>query len=69
MVIVSHRLSSLTESDRILVMEEGRMLDLAPHNVLLERCSIYRQLWAQQHRHLEPRGPRQGPIPRLVSDD
>ena len=45
------------------------MLDLAPHNVLLERCAIYRQLWAQQHRHLEPRGPRQGPIPRLVSDD
>ena len=69
MVIVSHRLSSLTECDVILVMEEGRMLDIAPHKVLLERCAMYRQLWAQQHRHLEPHGPRHVPIPRLVPGD
>jgi ATP-binding cassette, subfamily B, bacterial HlyB/CyaB len=69
MVIVSHRLASLTESDVILVMEDGRMLDIAPHRVLLERCTMYRQLWAQQHRHLEPHGPRHVPIPRLVPGD
>jgi ATP-binding cassette, subfamily B, bacterial HlyB/CyaB len=69
MVIVSHRLASLTECDVILVMEEGRMLDIAPHKVLLERCAKYRQLWAQQHRHLEPHGPRHVPIPRLVPTD
>jgi ATP-binding cassette, subfamily B, bacterial HlyB/CyaB len=69
MVIVSHRLSSLTECDVILVMEEGRMLDIAPHSVPLERCTMYRQLWAQQHRHLEPHGPRHGPTPRLVTGD
>jgi subfamily B ATP-binding cassette protein HlyB/CyaB len=69
MVIVSHRLASLTECDVILVMEEGRMLDIAPHKVLLERCAMYRQLWAQQHRHLEPHGPRHVPIPRLVPGD
>ena len=69
MVIVSHRLSSLTECDRILVIEEGKVLDIAPHNVLLERCIVYRQLWAQQHRHLDPHGPRHVPIPRLVPGD
>jgi ATP-binding cassette subfamily B protein len=69
MVIVSHRLASLTECDVILVMEEGRMLDIAPHKVLLERCAMYRQLWAQQHRHLEPHSPRHMPIPRLVPGD
>src|SRR5206468_5789665 len=53
MIIISHRLSSLTECDQILVLEEGRVLDIAPHNILLERCAMYRQLWAQQHRHLE----------------
>jgi ATP-binding cassette subfamily B protein len=68
MVIVSHRLSSLTDCDQILVLEEGRVLDIAPHNLLLERCAMYRQLWAQQHRHLEGRG-RHGPIPRLVQGD
>lgn len=53
MVIVSHRLSSLTDCDQILVLEKGRMVDLAPHRVLLERCSLYRQLWQQQNRHNE----------------
>jgi ATP-binding cassette subfamily B protein len=54
MVIVSHRLSSLTDCDQILVMERGRMVDIAPHRVLLERCALYRQLWQQQNRHNEP---------------
>jgi ATP-binding cassette subfamily B protein len=53
MVIVSHRLSSLTNCDQILVMEEGRVDDIGPHSELLERCSIYRQLWNQQNRHME----------------
>jgi HlyB family type I secretion system ABC transporter len=53
MLIVSHRLSSLVDCDQILVMEKGRVVDLAPHEVLLQRCSIYRQLWMQQNRHTQ----------------
>ena len=56
MVIVSHRLSSLVECDLILVMERGRVADIAPHRALLERCATYRQLWAQQHRHMDGQG-------------
>ena len=52
MVIVSHRLSSLVGADAILVLEQGRMVDFAPHAVLLERCDIYRHLWQQQTQHL-----------------
>ncbi len=51
MVIVSHRLSSLADCDQILVLEAGKVVDIAPHPVLLERCSIYRRLWLQQNRH------------------
>ena len=53
MLIVSHRLSSLTECDQILVLDKGKVVDVAPHRVLLERCSVYRQLWWQQNRHLD----------------
>ena len=53
MVIVSHRLSSLVDCNMILVMDKGAVVDMAPHKVLLERCSIYRTLWSQQHRHLD----------------
>jgi ATP-binding cassette subfamily B protein len=66
MIIVSHRLSSLVECHQILVLEHGKLVDIAPHNVLTDRCAIYRQLWAQQNRHVEGQGFRpQGP--RLVS--
>ncbi len=53
MVIVSHRLSSLLDCDQILVMDRGSVVDMAPHRTLLERCSIYRTLWAQQNRHMD----------------
>ena len=56
-MIVSHRLSSLTECDQILVLEKGEAVDIAPHRTLLERCALYRQLWAQQNRHLDSQGP------------
>ncbi|THD43551.1 MAG: peptidase domain-containing ABC transporter [Bradyrhizobium sp.] len=67
MVIVSHRLSSLTDCDQILVMEQGKIADLAPHAALVERCQIYRQLWIQQNRHLEGQSGRAaGGGPKIV---
>jgi ATP-binding cassette, subfamily B, bacterial HlyB/CyaB len=70
MVIVTHRLSSLTECDQILVLDKGAVVDLAPHRVLLERCSIYRQLWLQQNRHLETQGSRHAALaPTLAQGD
>ncbi len=52
MIVVSHRLSSLVQSDRILVLERGRVADFAPHAVLLQRCDAYRSLWHQQIQHI-----------------
>ena len=58
MLIVSHRLSSLVDCDQIMVLDKGELVDIAPHDVLLERCTVYRQLWAQQNRHLDNQGAR-----------
>jgi ATP-binding cassette subfamily B protein len=70
MIVVSHRLSSLTECDQILVLEKGKVMDIAPHRTLLERCVVYRQLWAQQNRHLDSQGPRHAALtPTLVQGD
>lgn len=68
MVIVSHRLSSLVDCDQILVMEQGKVNDIAPHNVLVERCAIYRQLWLQQNRHMNA-DRNAGPAPMLAEGD
>jgi ABC-type multidrug transport system fused ATPase/permease subunit len=67
MVIVSHRLSSLVDCDRILVMDEGRAVEIAPHRELVERCAIYRQLWRQQHRHMEAHGAHQPVLKPVVA--
>lgn len=58
-VIISHRLSSLIDCDLIAVLDQGRLVDLAPHDVLVDRCDIYGQLWRRQTRHLgSPAAPR-----------
>jgi subfamily B ATP-binding cassette protein HlyB/CyaB len=52
MLIISHRLSSLADCDAILVMDQGRIMDIGPHADLIQRCPIYQHLWHQQNRHL-----------------
>lgn len=47
-IIVSHRLSMLTDADAILVFDRGRLVDVGPHSQLVTRCTTYRHLWNQQ---------------------
>jgi ATP-binding cassette subfamily B protein len=47
-VIVSHRLSMLTDTSEILVIDRGRIADIGRHDQLLSHCATYRQLWNQQ---------------------
>jgi len=42
--IIAHRLSTLRNADRILMMKDGCVLDYGPHSVLMERCTPYREL-------------------------
>jgi ATP-binding cassette subfamily B protein len=65
MIIVSHRLSSLVTCDQILVLDQGQVVGLGPHSELRERCGIYRQLWAQQNRHIDAARP--AVAPRVIS--
>lgn len=60
MIIVSHRLSSLVTSDAILVLDQGKVVDFAPHPILLDRCAIYAHLWQQQTHHIQYRASPTG---------
>ncbi|WP_319240639.1 peptidase domain-containing ABC transporter [uncultured Propionivibrio sp.] len=51
-IMISHRLSTLVDSDAILVMQRGRLADCGRHEELLDRCETYQQLWNQQTSHL-----------------
>lgn len=44
-IIVSHRTSTLARVDRIAVMDKGKIIDVGPHDFLIESCQLYRQLY------------------------
>jgi subfamily B ATP-binding cassette protein HlyB/CyaB len=59
-IIISHRLSSLVNSDSILVLERGRLVSVGSHDELLKSCDIYSGLWHQQNRHMRAAAPVRG---------
>lgn len=47
-IIVAQRISSIMHADRILVLEDGKMLGYGSHEQLLENCSVYREIFELQ---------------------
>jgi ATP-binding cassette subfamily B multidrug efflux pump len=47
-IAIAHRLSTLARMDRILVLEEGRVIEQGSHAALLEQGGAYAQLWHRQ---------------------
>ena len=43
-IMVTHRLSTLSLADQILVMDSGRVIDCGTHHQLMHRCSTYARL-------------------------
>lgn len=56
-IAIAHRLSTVLESDTIVMMQAGRILDRGAHSELLERCQPYRSLYELQFQQPEPPRP------------
>jgi subfamily B ATP-binding cassette protein MsbA len=46
--IIAHRLSSVVEADRIVVLEGGEIVDIGSHAELVEKEGVYRDLYNEQ---------------------
>ena len=48
-LLIAHRLTSVTAADQIAVMEAGRVVEVGTHAELLARAGAYRGLWQARH--------------------
>lgn len=47
-IAIAHRLSTIAEMDRLIVMDQGKIIEDGSHDQLLKRNGVYAQLWKRQ---------------------
>ena len=46
--IISQRVSTVMDSDRIIVLEDGKIAGIGTHKELIKSCDVYREIVASQ---------------------
>jgi ATP-binding cassette subfamily B multidrug efflux pump len=46
--VIAHRLSTVTQADQVLVIQQGRIVEQGTHAELIDRQGIYANLYALQ---------------------
>ena len=49
-VIVSQRIATIRNADKILVLDNGNLMDIGTHDELFERCDIYKEIYLSQNK-------------------
>ncbi|MDE3010129.1 MAG: ABC transporter ATP-binding protein [Pseudomonadota bacterium] len=47
-IAIAHRLSTIAAMDRLVVLDQGRIVEIGDHQTLLARGGLYARLWAHQ---------------------
>jgi ATP-binding cassette subfamily B protein len=63
-IIVTHRLGSTKIADRVIVMDNGKIINIGPHDELLQNCRLYAEMFNSQATWYE--NDPQNFIPRTI---
>jgi len=67
-IVIAHRLSTVLKADRILVMEQGRIVQQGTHDELMAAGGLYRRLYEVQFRDVpEANGSPAAAVPAVPS--
>ncbi len=50
---IAHRLSTILHADKIVVMDNGQIVDIGKHQELLQRSEVYQKLYNMQFQNDE----------------
>jgi subfamily B ATP-binding cassette protein MsbA len=66
-IVIAHRLSTVERADRIVVMQQGRIVEIGSHSKLIATNGLYARLYRTQFQIIEPVAEAEAATPPVQS--
>ena len=51
-LIIAHRLSTIIDADKIIVLDNGTIIEIGSHQELINKKGLYAEMWIRQQENL-----------------